>query len=147
MSKERNAERDPDEMGCELTINGIIHGVGTPETVGQKGYKKFTILLDITKNAQYPEQLEVEFFGKDLPAWFSDLLHAEGQAWRFRGKASSREYKDKYYTRVSVFWGGAMSNQPEPKAKIPPPFDYAQGESPRIPAAPEQQSSYDEIPF
>ena len=142
--KPRNAERDPDAIGCELTINAIVQGVSEPAAVGSNGHQKFTVLLDITKNPKYPEQLEVEYFGKDLPAWFSDLLAAEGEMWRFRGKASSRPYKDKFYTRVTIFWAGRMTNQSAVTRRepvTPPPFDNAP-----IPPPPRQEYQ-EEIPF
>lgn len=124
MSNARNAERDPDEIGCDFAFNAIVQRVGEPETVGQKAYQKFGAILDITKNPQYPATLEVEYFGKELPSWYNDLLQGEGEAWRFRGKAESRFHKERYYTKVTIFWAGKMTNQPANRRRAtPPPFD------------------------
>jgi len=140
MSNARSTEKDPTEPKATIEIeNATIVSVTDPCPVGQS--QKFTIVLDITKNPKYPELLAVEFFGRDLPAWYNDLRHGIGEVWRFYGRAKSREYNGKWYTTVTVYWGGARSNQPAKRDTPPPAFDNSP-----IPPPPRQEYQ-DEIPF
>lgn len=138
-------DRDPDEIGARLEIVGTVQSVSEIVGVGSSGYQKFGALIDITKNPKYPESVEVEWFGKEVPDWADALANSVGMVWRFRGKAASKQYKDKWYTRVSIFWAGALSRQPERGPATPPPFDN----SPIPTPPPETRKQYDddEIPF
>lgn len=140
MSNARN--EDPDAIGMNIEIKAHIITVG--EVITVKEWQKFTILLNTTEEGRRETRLEVEWFGKELPAWYNDM--APGKKIRCFCRAESREGRPditgqpRYYTTVKLTWAGSMRNQGA-TTKSPPTFDNSP-----IPPPPPQEYQ-DEIPF
>jgi len=129
-------EKDPDAKGMNIEIKADILSVGEVQAV--KEWQKFTMLLDVTEEGRRETVLEVEWFGKEIPAWYEHM--APGKKVRCYCRASSREgNNERWYTTVNITWAGSMRNQSATAS--PPPFDNSP-----IPPPPRQEYQ-DEIPF